>query len=157
MIVNFLAGVVQRLERGAREFELAAGLERDGSCPARIAERDQMGVFHHRRPAETVAHAFEQPPDRALARIRNRFQRIGQEWKFLVLGADPPLLLGSGAAGEKADELRLIGNRRKHLGAVGSGTAQAMALSVRNVMIYRGSDSRARQESFKPVVSRWSL
>src|SRR5215212_8331993 len=134
MIVNFLAGVVQRLERGAREFELAAGLE-------------QMGVFHHLRPAETVAHAFEQPPDRAVAVIRNRFQRIGEEWKFLVLGADLPLLLGPGAASEKADELRLVGDRRKHLGAVGSGTAQAMALSVRKVMIYRGSESRARHLS----------
>ena len=65
MIVDLLAGLVNRFERRAGQFELAAGFERDIAQTMRVAERDDVVALIDARPAEAVAQAFQQGPDGA--------------------------------------------------------------------------------------------
>ena len=53
------AGLVERLERRARELELAAGLQRELSAPR--GQRDDVAAFDHRLPAE-ARHALSRAP-----------------------------------------------------------------------------------------------
>jgi hypothetical protein len=72
---------------------------------------------------------FQKFPDRSIALIGHGLQRVGEKGKFLVLGADPPLILRPLAVGQKSDELRLVGDGRTRLRTIGSGAAQWQKLS----------------------------
>ena len=82
---------MHRLDRRARELELAARFERDGAAACHIEQADDVAVLDDRVPAEQVLHALEQCADAAPARIGHRAAPLDGESEFLVLGAKPEL------------------------------------------------------------------
>jgi hypothetical protein len=103
--VALAAGLVDRLQRRARQLELAAGLQRDRALSGRLDQPDDVLLVDDRVPAQRVAHAFEQRADAARPGIGDRRMAVDVEWKLLVLGADPPLLARFVARREVSDEL----------------------------------------------------
>src|SRR5689334_5921153 len=109
MLVHLVAGLVQRLERRARELELAARLERDGAALA-VGEADEIAGIAHRRPAEAL-QPLEQRADAGAAVIRCRLVVAQAKNEFFVLGADAPMRRRLAARLEMLDELALCGDR----------------------------------------------
>ena len=64
-------GLVHGLDRRARQFELAARLQRDRAAAGDVVEADDVALLHDRLPAEQELHAFEQRADAARALIRH--------------------------------------------------------------------------------------
>ncbi len=89
MGLHLIAGLVDRLDRGAGKLELSAGLQRDVAGPA--GERDDIAVFFHRLPAEAL-QAAEQGADALRPLIGHAAKGLQIEAEFLMLGADAPLL-----------------------------------------------------------------
>ena len=104
MGVALAAGLMDRLERCAREFELAARLERDRALSGRLDEPDDVTGIDDRIPAEHLTHAFEQRPDAVVAAIGNRRIAVDIERKLFVLRSDPPLGFGLLALRHVADQ-----------------------------------------------------
>ncbi|MCP5113609.1 MAG: 50S ribosomal protein L30, partial [bacterium] len=98
------ASLVQMLQGSTGKLELSARLERNVGATHWIGKADDVVAFHHRVPAELVAHAVQHGLDAASAFIRQRRQIVGMEAKFLVLGADTPVFRRLAAGFEKADE-----------------------------------------------------
>ncbi len=105
MFVHLVAGLVQGLERRAREFELAAGLERDVGA-AFACQRDDVFALIDGFPSEPL-EPLEQVADPGGAIVGER-RVIGlPEGELLVLRADAPGLARLLALGEPRDELFL--------------------------------------------------
>src|SRR5262249_36451549 len=109
MLVYLVAGLMQRLERGARELELTPRLERDGA-PLAVRKPDEIAGIAHRRPAEAL-QALEERADAVAAVIRCRLVVAQPKDEFFVLGADAPLRGGLAAGGKMLDELALLRDR----------------------------------------------
>src|SRR4051794_41285837 len=60
-------GLVYRLHRRARQFELAARLERNRAAARHVIQADDIALLHDRLPAEQELHAVEQRADAAHA------------------------------------------------------------------------------------------
>ena len=90
---QFARGLVHGFDLRARQFELAARLERDRAAAGDVEQADDVRPFHDRLPAEQMLHAFEQRADAALALIGHRTVALEREGEFLVLGADAKLRL----------------------------------------------------------------
>ena len=124
VLVNLFAGLVHGAERRAREFELPARLQRDVAQALGIGERDDVGALVDALPAEAVAQALEQRPDRAFAVIGNGPQRVGQEGELLVLRPDAPGRARLVAVLEIGHELGLAVDRHAGQRSIGRRTTQ---------------------------------
>src|SRR6185437_9035334 len=110
MLIHFAAGLVQVLDRRARQLELAAGLERDGAAAA-VAEADQIAGIEHRLPAE-AGEPLQQGAD-AIGTIIGHGRAVVQpEDELLVLRADAPCRARLGAGRQIVDELAPVAERR---------------------------------------------
>ena len=117
VFVDFGAGLMQGLERGAGKLELAARLERDGTG---VADKgDRLPLLAHRLPAEAL-QPLEDGADATRPLIGDRAQIIGPEGEFLMLGADAPRFLGLAPGLEVLDKPALVGDRLG-IGVIGSG------------------------------------
>ena len=100
------------LDRRAGQFELPAGLERNGAAAGDVEQADDVAVLDDRFPAEQMLHAFEQRADAAAAVIGNRPASLDRERKFFVLGADAELRLRLHALREPRDQFVARFDRR---------------------------------------------
>ncbi len=90
MRVHFGTGLMQILQRCARELELPAWFKADG-LTFHVHGND-VTVLNDWIPAKSgqpVEHRFHA----CRARVRDRHERIQVETELLVLGADQPVLL----------------------------------------------------------------
>ena len=69
---QFGGGLVHGLDRRARQFELAARLERNGAAAGDVEHADDVVALHDRLPAEQMLHAVEQRADRARPGVGHR-------------------------------------------------------------------------------------
>jgi len=60
------------VDRRARQFKLAARLERDRAAAGHVGETDDVVALHDRVPAEQMLHAVEQRADAARPGVRHR-------------------------------------------------------------------------------------
>ena len=109
---QLVAGLVHGFERRARQFELAAGLERDRAAAGHVGETYDVLALHDRLPAEQVLHAVKQCTDAARARIGHRPVTVHGEREFLVLGADAEFFLRLATGGKPRDQLVARFDRR---------------------------------------------
>src|SRR5262249_10260421 len=107
VLVHLAAGLVEGLERSARELELPAGLQRDRAIALR--ERDRVAVLQHQFPAEAL-QALEERADSIRSVIGHATEVGAPEHKLLVLGADAPPLPRLAAGLDVLDELAPIGD-----------------------------------------------
>ena len=89
---RFGRGFVQGFQRGARELELAAGLQRNSAAPGRVLEADDSAVVEVRLPTGFAGDAIEQSLNAIGSGIGNRTDRAFVEHVLFVLGADCPAL-----------------------------------------------------------------
>ncbi|OIQ72819.1 hypothetical protein GALL_455510 [mine drainage metagenome] len=68
---QFGLGLMHGLDRRARQFELAARLQRNRSAAGDVIESDDIAALHDRLPAEQELHAFQQRADAARAFVRH--------------------------------------------------------------------------------------
>ena len=85
---RFGTGLVEVLERRARQLELARGLEADGAVGA--GQRDDLAVLLDRPPAE-LGQAEQKVADAARLVPRRRAMIVAAIDELLVLGADAPI------------------------------------------------------------------
>ena len=97
----------------AGQFELAAGLERDGAAAGDVEQADDVRPFHDGLPAEQMLHALEQRANAALALVGHRTVPLQREHEFLVLGADVELRFGFDALGNPLHEIVAPFERRQ--------------------------------------------
>ncbi len=92
MAADFLAGLKQRLQRRARQLELAAGLQRDRAAEfgRRLFQRDHVFFVVDGTPAEFLRHALQQRQNTGGSFIRHRAKAIDIEGDFFVLSPNPP-------------------------------------------------------------------
>ena len=109
MAAHLGAGLVDVLQRCAREFELAGGFQRDRGVV--LEQGDGAVVLLHRLPAET-GEAIEQGFDAALASEGGCVQIVEAEAELFVLGADAPVGCGFLAGGEFRHQLVAMGEGR---------------------------------------------
>src|SRR5438477_6220183 len=98
-------GLMNGLERRARQFELAAGLERNRATTGNVIKADDVAALHDRLPAEQQLHALKQRLDAAVAFVRNGVVATERERRLLVLGADAKLFFWFFTARNPGDEL----------------------------------------------------
>ena len=108
MAADFLAGLVDGLQRRAGQFQLARGFQRDRGTVA--TQRDGAAVLLVRRPAE-ADQPLQQRFDTTLAIERGRAQVIQPEAELLVLGADPPVFAWLFAGRQHLDQLAAVVDR----------------------------------------------
>ena len=106
-------GLMHGLKLRAREFELAAGLERDGAAAGDVEQADNVRPFHDRFPAEQMLHALEQRADAARPLIGHRTMALQREGELLVLGAEPELRFGFDALREPMHQIVAPLDRRQ--------------------------------------------
>ena len=90
MAVEFGLRLMDRRERGAREFELAAGLDRDGAAPL-LRQPDDVRAVEDRRPTERLAEFLQHHADAAdaMRTVEGHGGVVGAvEPDLLVLGPD---------------------------------------------------------------------
>ena len=109
MLFVLLGRLVHGFERRAREFELAARLERDAGLGA--LQRDRVVALDDRLPAE-AHHAVQHGADAVRPVIGQRLQRRLVEAELLVLGAHPPCGGWLVAGSKVLDQLPPILDRR---------------------------------------------
>ena len=110
MGVHLAAGLVQRLQRGTTQLELAARLERDAA--AVLDQRDRQAGLQRRPPAELPRQALEQGPNPVRPLIGQRPEIRGPERELLMLGADTPVGPRLRALLEIFDQLALVADRQ---------------------------------------------
>ena len=69
MPIELIGSRVRVVERSAGEFELPAGLERDGAAAVGVIEADEIAAIFDPIPTEPVAHALEERADPPLAAV----------------------------------------------------------------------------------------
>ena len=94
---RFGTGLVEVLERRARQLELARGLEADGAVGA--GQRDHLAVLLDRPPAE-LGQPEQKVADPARLFPRRRAMIVAAIDELFVLGADAPIGSGLLAAAE---------------------------------------------------------
>src|SRR5579883_136582 len=109
MLMHFVAGLMQRLERRTGKLELAARLERDRA--ARPRECHEIAGIEHRLPAEPH-QALQESANAVGTVIGDAAMIAAAEDEFFVLRADAPLARWLAARGKIVDELPLVGDRR---------------------------------------------
>ncbi len=126
MLVHLRAGLVQGLDRRARQLELPAGLE--GHVRLALLQGDRAARLADELPAVAAGEALQQRPHAALALVGERPQVAVGVAELLVLGADPPVDLGLAAGLEERDQLVAVGDRltlgfrwRRHAEPPGDG------------------------------------
>jgi hypothetical protein len=89
VLADLLNGLVDGLERRARQLELTSGLKADGTAPRAILapKRDDIALLGDGVPTE-IPQSFEQRADAAVAIIGDWRKALPVETKLLVLGAD---------------------------------------------------------------------
>ena len=95
--VEFERGVVQGELRGARQLELAAGLERDAADGVVALQPDRVFAVEEGMPAGPGLDALQQGVDAVVALVGDRGERGFPIDVLFVLGADPPLRAGLAA------------------------------------------------------------
>src|ERR1700751_170302 len=85
---QFGLGLMHGLDRRTGQFELSAGLQRDGAAASHVIEADDVAALHDRLPAEQELHTFEQRADAARAFVRHGLMALEREGCLLMLGAD---------------------------------------------------------------------
>ena len=104
---EFRLGRVDRSKRRAGEFELTAGLKRNGGLGGFVIKADDLTVLEDRRRAGFGLHPFEEGPNAVMSgatEIRNRGVVHLVEGEFFVLGPDPELIRRFGARFEPSYE-----------------------------------------------------
>src|SRR5262249_2170237 len=104
MSVDFARSLMDVLDRGAGELELAARLERDRSSIDHRGEPDEVLVLRDRLPSGEEAHAFEQRPDAARPFVWNRTMAVGREHELFVFGPDAEFRLRLDALLQPGDQ-----------------------------------------------------
>src|SRR6187200_2103935 len=106
MLADLFAGLVDRLERCARQLELTPRLETDGAAPRAVLapKGDDVVLLGDGVPAE-IPQSLEQRADAAVAVIRDRCAALFVEAELLVLGADAPIAPRLAACFEISREL----------------------------------------------------
>jgi len=89
VVANFVAGLVNVLQRRAGQFKLTAWLQADAG-PVTL-QADQVLAFMYALPAKLVAQAFKHGAHTHLATVVQRAQPVLHEAELLMLGADAPL------------------------------------------------------------------
>ena len=107
--VHLAAGLVQGLQRRARQLELAARLQRD--VAAGLLQRDRESLLEDGLPAEAGGQALQQGADAARALVGQPAQVLLGEAELLVLGADPPGGARLAALLQIGHQLAAIGDR----------------------------------------------
>ncbi len=117
MGVEFGLGLMDRRERRAGKFKLAAGFKRDRAAALLLIKADDIGAIADRGPAEIGPHAVEEGADAAASLAG--FAAIGDggmpgpiERYFLVLGADGEALGRFRSGLEPGDKLIARRDRR---------------------------------------------
>jgi hypothetical protein len=82
------ARLVNGLQRCARQFELAARLQRDRAAAGDVVQADDIRPFHDRLPAEHGPHAFQQRMNAAPALIGHGLAVGQREHELFVFGSD---------------------------------------------------------------------
>jgi hypothetical protein len=113
MRIGLAAGLVDRLERCAGEFELPAWLERDRAEAGRVGQSDDVALVLDAVPAEEPLHQLEELPDATLALVGHGAAIGFVEAELFMLGADAPCALRLGAGGERLDQLVARFDRRR--------------------------------------------
>ena len=106
-------------DRRAGQFELAAGLQRNGAAAGDVEHADDVLALHDRLPAEQAVHAVQQRADALRAGIGHRAVAFEGEDEFLVFGADAELRPRLIARFEPGDEF-VAGLNRGHIDLVTS-------------------------------------
>ena len=88
MAIELRGGLVRRVERGAREFELPARLERNGGAALPVVKADQVAGIVDPLPAEPGVHPLEQRANARFAPISDGRQIGPAKQDLLMLGAD---------------------------------------------------------------------
>ncbi len=114
---QFGLGLVHGLDRRARQFELAAGLQRDRAATGDVVKPDDVAALHDRLPAEQKLHAVKQRADPARAFIRHGLMALQRERGFLVLGAEPEFGSRLHARGQPRDQF-VARLQRRHIDLV---------------------------------------
>ena len=133
MLVGLAAGLMQRLQRAARQLELAAGLQADVATEGvalRPLQGDDVVAFQDRFPAEPLDHFLQQRLDAARSLIGQGGERIGVKAELFMLGADAPFFLRLGAFGDPVHEIGLALDRRAGVALLTSG--HAVSLRIRS-------------------------
>ena len=107
--VHLVAGLVDRLQWRAAQFQLSARFQAD--IRAVLFQPDQVAFFQHRRPAVLIAQPFQHRQHTAFARIGNGAVRVLAIAEFLVLGPDAPIGFRLAAIGKVFSQLRVIFDR----------------------------------------------
>ena len=107
--MDLVAGFMDAIQRGAREFELAAGFERDMTTAQ--FKCDEIAVLGHRLPAEAL-QLFQKGVDAALALVGQGPEGVAIKHEFLVLGTQAPTARRLAGVFEVFDELAAIRDRR---------------------------------------------
>jgi hypothetical protein len=90
VLMELAAGLEDRAQRGTRQLELAARLERDAG-PS-FSSATNASLLAHRRPVVLLGDGGEQVLDAGLARVGHGPQVFDADPDLLVLGADPERL-----------------------------------------------------------------
>src|SRR5208282_1021894 len=80
--------LVRRVERGARQLELSARLERNGGALLVVVEADQMAGVLDPLPTESGVHPLEQRADAPFAHVRDGRQIGAVKEDLFVLRPD---------------------------------------------------------------------
>ena len=105
MAANFIAGLMNMLQRRAGKLELTARLKRHARTIA--LQPDNMLAFINRLPAILVTQTFKQTAHRGRPFIRHGPQAIFQKSEFFVLGPNPPVTFWLIARFDPLDEFCL--------------------------------------------------
>src|ERR1700730_15987309 len=143
MLMDLIAGLMDRLERGAAQLELATRLERDRTSSI-IGQRDGIAVFEDRLPTE-AGHLSQQRADSGRPFIGHPAQIGTAKNEFFVLGADPPRSRRLAAPLEVFDELPLVRDRRSWRARRGGHARQNSQ--------DKGGDQRLRVRRQSPAVA----
>jgi hypothetical protein len=118
MAARLGAGLVEVLERRARQFELPGRLQAD--VPVLARQRDDLAAFLDRPPA-IFGQRREQVADTAGLVVGGRAMIVAAVDELLVLGPDPPRRLGLLAARERGEQVLAALDRRVHARGFGPG------------------------------------
>jgi hypothetical protein len=91
---------VDGFERCAREFELAARLDRDGAHARGFGQPDDVLAVEDRLPAEPGLHALQESGNAGLAKIGHRAVVGAEEGELFVLRSEAELLFRTRTAGK---------------------------------------------------------
>jgi hypothetical protein len=114
--IELLRGFVDRPERRAGQFELAARFKRNRTAVLRVRKADRVIAFEDRIPAAFRLKAVEQRANAVVSVVGNGRMIGAVEGDLLVFRAEAPCLAGLLARGDPVNEL--IARDRRRIGNV---------------------------------------